>query len=543
MKVIPSALINVQSDAEKTIHGYLSEIELSNRDVALHSLNLGKHEYKRWGEADFVLVSRKGILLIEVKGGRVACRDGIWEFTNRYGETTRKTESPAAQAKSAFFALKNHYLDDQFGRDLARVPVGWAVVFTGIDRLVSTGKSGLPEQPDEITAYRASTAGPRAFKKFIEAALGYWSQKIRGEARLLEAEAVGRITAFLRPNFERFPLLNSQLSGLREELSELTTEQYQRLEDIQENDRILIRGGAGTGKTFLAVAAARYEAAGDMKVLLVTRSLYLATFITGHELPAGVTATSLDELGNENTEDGKCDVLIVDEGQDLCQWETLELLDKVLKGGIEAGRWRWFCDPNHQVSPSFPLDEEVLAYIGSLSFKQRLSRNIRNTPPIVTAIQNYAQADIGIPRPIGQGGDVVFLESESIGERVEQAANQVRQWVREHEVAASEIAILTPFESDVAVLVSAVQDRGIRAEKLSERTCRQGARKAAVVATIEQFKGLERPVVFVAGLCPDEDMEELQGVVYRGFTRANHTLVVSCTAGNKRALMQSFLSK
>ena len=108
MRLIPAQILNCDSAAERRVFNYLAEVGFSAYDVALHSLNIGHHEYKRWGEADFFLIGRRGILLLEVKGGRVACKDGIWEFTNRKDETNRKKEGPAEQAKSAYFSLEKN---------------------------------------------------------------------------------------------------------------------------------------------------------------------------------------------------------------------------------------------------------------------------------------------------------------------------------------------------------------------------------------------------------------------------------------------------
>jgi hypothetical protein len=104
MKTVPPEILDPKSAAEQRLYKMIRQIRFGEGDIALHSLNLAIHDYKKWSEADFVLITRLGLLLIEVKGGRVACRDGIWEFTNRFGEKTRKHESPASQAKSAFFS-------------------------------------------------------------------------------------------------------------------------------------------------------------------------------------------------------------------------------------------------------------------------------------------------------------------------------------------------------------------------------------------------------------------------------------------------------
>ena len=71
---------------------------------AMHSLNLPRHEYKRWGEIDFVVCGPDGIFVIEVKGGGVSCRNGVWETSNKHG-TYSLNESPFWQAEKAVRGL------------------------------------------------------------------------------------------------------------------------------------------------------------------------------------------------------------------------------------------------------------------------------------------------------------------------------------------------------------------------------------------------------------------------------------------------------
>ena len=78
-----------QSNAEIRLFGKIRD-ELSDDWIVLHSLGLAGHARKPWAEIDFVLIGPPGVFCLEVKGGRVARRDGMWEFTNRHGETTRK---------------------------------------------------------------------------------------------------------------------------------------------------------------------------------------------------------------------------------------------------------------------------------------------------------------------------------------------------------------------------------------------------------------------------------------------------------------------
>ena len=121
MKVIPNIFGNKTSNAERNIFQLLKSINFNekifhNYSVALHSLNLGIHEKKRWSEGDFVIISERGILLLEIKGGRVAYKNNLWEFTDRDGKTTKKIEGPGAQANSAFHSLDKKYLQKKLFR-------------------------------------------------------------------------------------------------------------------------------------------------------------------------------------------------------------------------------------------------------------------------------------------------------------------------------------------------------------------------------------------------------------------------------------------
>ncbi|MBV0893155.1 AAA family ATPase [Paracoccus sp. Z118] len=506
--------------------GYLAEVGFSAYDVALHSLNIAHHEYKRWGEADFFLIGRRGILLLEVKGGRVACRDGIWEFTNRKNETKRKKEGPAEQAKSAYFSLEKNYLNPKFYRELNGVPRGWAVVFTDIPRLANNGSTLLPEHPDEITAYEEDCKGHNSFKKFLVRAYDHWASKQRNPVEL-SPQVVKAISNSLRPNFERVPSLNTQLRDVEQKLYQFTGEQYEKLDAISENERILVAGGAGTGKTFVAAACARYEEAEGRSVLFLTRSSFLASFLGNQGLPDGVTVATIDDVPKFFEEGRTWDVLVVDEGQDLCSLECIDQIDGVLAGGWENGRWRWFGDPNYQVSPSFPVDHDCLDYLKSKGVATQLKNNIRNAGKIVEAIKVLAGADVGRPSSKPDSGivDLQLVDAES--EILPRAAAAVRKWLSDDDqLPRNSIAMLVPSSDEIDKAVEFLSAKHVRSEALSKRALGGKPRDCVLVATIEDFKGLERPLVCVAGLRQEHG---LASSAYKAISRANHAVTLVAT--------------
>src|SRR4051794_16284277 len=98
--MIPSVARDANhSRAELLLFDALREADLPGW-TAFHSLNVSDHEYKRWGELDFVLLSPYGLFAIEVKGGGVSCHEGLWTYTDRNGLEHRSSEGPFRQAGS-----------------------------------------------------------------------------------------------------------------------------------------------------------------------------------------------------------------------------------------------------------------------------------------------------------------------------------------------------------------------------------------------------------------------------------------------------------
>lgn len=99
VKMYPSYINpEVKSGAERKLYEVIRKSDGLVGFSCLHSLGLSRHLWKRQGEIDFVVVGNGIILCLEVKGGRIKRKDGVWYFTDRYGQETKKTESPFSQA-------------------------------------------------------------------------------------------------------------------------------------------------------------------------------------------------------------------------------------------------------------------------------------------------------------------------------------------------------------------------------------------------------------------------------------------------------------
>ena len=104
MRMVPPFPYDTRSQAEKRVFDRLRGA-LDDSHVAYHSIKPTRHPYKRFPEIDFVICSEEGLYVIEIKGGRVSCQDGVWRFLDRNGHATESIEGPFRQAETALRGL------------------------------------------------------------------------------------------------------------------------------------------------------------------------------------------------------------------------------------------------------------------------------------------------------------------------------------------------------------------------------------------------------------------------------------------------------
>ena len=259
MKVIPPYVTEVfKSDAEKKFFERLKNVSLEDDWTAFHSLNVSEHEYKRWAELDFVIVGPKGVFVLEVKGGGVSRTNGIWEFTDRYGQIHKKSEGPFEQVDSGMYALKEKIEPILSITERKQLVIGWGVVFPDIRFAV-----GGPEHPQQTICDSQFFGSDKSVTDFLEMLISYWRSKPGNKGRrAFDTETVSKIRKYIRRDFELVPTLGIQAGDITGKMVRLTEGQSAILEASEHEPRIACRGGAGTGKSFLALETARREALG-----------------------------------------------------------------------------------------------------------------------------------------------------------------------------------------------------------------------------------------------------------------------------------------
>ena len=215
-----------------------------------HSLRIRVPGHLRDAEADFVIADpARGILILEVKGGRIEVHEGKW-YTN--GKELK--QAPREQANRFLSELLLRLRQD----NVDAPPCGLATCFPdtpfsdepteGDLTGCILGKQDLPwlEKVLPGLMQRAIPDGRIPKKKWLDAIHELWGETW-----------VPRIDFGLRVRLER------------EERIRLDEEQLTVLQVLMENDSVLVTGAAGTGKTVLALLFARKLAAEGKHVLML----------------------------------------------------------------------------------------------------------------------------------------------------------------------------------------------------------------------------------------------------------------------------------
>ena len=514
MKLLPENVYHFESAAEAKIFASLAKAEIDG--VALHSINLPEHAYKQWGEADFVIISTRGILILEVKGGRVACKDGMWEYTNRYGEVNRKSESPYMQAKSARSALQTRLQALIETTLLRKINFGFGVLFPDI--LYTSPGVEIPSE----AIYDAAHHEAGKIAAWIERLYRFWEEET-GKHYRLEPQEIAVLVKAIRPEFDQVPAIVSRVGDTYREQVRLTEEQYRLLDIMLVQKRVLVKGGAGTGKTFLAVEAARRLAAMGKKVLFLCRSPVFAWVIQSRLANSFVNVLNLSAARESVARNNlpQFDVLVVDEGQDFLDLDSILFIDSIISAGLEHGCWLFFMDSNNQGSLYEHYDEDVLGYLSGSGVPFPLNFNCRNTQQIALQTMLYTGADIGRCIVNSTGLPVEIHRYRARDQLASKLNDVLTDWIDRQAITPGHITILSPLEFEDSI-ITLLDGRWRRRFFVIDNNFGGGWHDSMLTfSRIVDFKGLENRYVIVADIENFAGTREDISSLYVGMTRAS----------------------
>lgn len=517
MKIIPPVIHNSKSEAEDKVFRLLSNTISPHGQIAFHSLNIPEHQYKQWAEVDFIVIGQNGIIVLEIKGGHVSCKDGIWEFTTRFGKVHRKSEGPFKQVLSGMYALKE-MLKTKFSSNMIKdICFGWGVIFP--DQKFSVNSIEIPRE--------TILDGPEfrdldSLQDYLTRLSTYWHNGGGRKYDMLENSVIAKISNYLRPNFDLVPSLAAAIDQVVGKQVRLTEEQYQLIDCVSEAPRIICQGGAGTGKSFIAAEVARRESSSGKKVAFVCRSDVFTAFIRNR-----LSKTSVEVFTYEHAKTYSglpFDVLVVDEGQDLLDFNSLAILGKILTGDLERGSWRFFMDPNNQAGLYNEYNQEALDFLKECGATPvRLKKNCRNTEQIVIQTMAVTGADIGAAIVEGKGQKVDYSYVDSPQDTSKELSRKLHEWL-EGGARLGEVVILSDMADNSPVL-KCLSDHWKRfLVRVDVGNACSWKSNCLPYCDITNFKGLENHYVAVIDLYNIDSSRKSIVKIYVAMTRANAVL-------------------
>ncbi|HJR37050.1 MAG TPA: NERD domain-containing protein [Nocardioidaceae bacterium] len=239
--------------------------QLGDGDVLITGLRISDRDKDH--EVDVaVAFEGGGVVVVEVKGSRVWCDEEGW-WIDRRGKA--EPIDPVSQARKSLYAFRSWVTNTpQWG---SRTPVRWghAVV--------------LPYTPvsDDfalVDARRWQVAGSQDVPRLGEFLRSIVLEQVSGK-RLLDADDIDAMLDSLSGRGLPQRDLIGQSEERGDEVERLSAEQAVILDAARLLNRVEVRGGAGSGKTWLAVEQARRLSREGQRVALTCYSRGLAAWL------------------------------------------------------------------------------------------------------------------------------------------------------------------------------------------------------------------------------------------------------------------------
>jgi hypothetical protein len=532
------------SEAERLLYERFDK--LPDPFVVFHSIRWITHDSRQYGtvgEADFIIAHPQyGVLLIEVKGGDVFIERGEW-FTRDYYGRVHGIKDPCEQSDRNRRALGD-WLANSDGTRRYKYALFPAVALpdSRVDRDVR------PDCPEDLFIDMTHLDDLEAR---LLAIFRFWQQRADARYQQMDGKpAVTALTALLVPTRKLQPRVAEIFERERRKIDELTQNQFKVLRQLRMHHRAAIVGGAGTGKTMLAMEKAQQLAQSGFRVLYLCFNKHLADWVNQnlkHDLIMAATfhsfvgharrwaklwdasrmdwdefrdkapdllldAANIIRTPDSGLHDKLFDAIIVDEAQDFEDTWWIALPD--LLKDPEHGVFYVFFDNNQrlytQIS-NIPMDTAPFY----------LDENCRNTQYIHTALLPYAHADgeALCEGPEGRPVETIPAPNKAIAKRELQRV--LHRLVNEEGLRAEDIIILTPSSEKRSQWKSDEQLGNFILTWNMDTEMELAIR----ICTIYRYKGLESAVVILSEL--DQRREEISDqLIYVGLSRARHQAIV-----------------
>ncbi len=563
-RLIPSFMDDRTPPGERDIFNLLA----SGPDhwVVLHSVDLAPWNRGLRTEIDFVvIVPDTGIICLEVKSHEHIVFDGQrW-----YPETISRSPFKQASDGRHTFYRRLAELEPEF----KKVPVVHGCIFPRAPFDLLPNLSVQPWELMDLRAFRAFDSGD----EFCADLKARMEQSVAADMKLtrldyrLSQEQIDTIVKRCVPVQKCRPNAREEITRREQEIEKVLRDQQKPVLQLAGwNDRLVVSGAAGTGKTLIAMEIARRVAEKGRRVallcynqlvgdwvrqrneqtspvlpnLIAGRAIRVMAEMTGVEIPKeplrDFWENELPQKLEERLTDpdfkaaAVFDYLVLDEAQDLLARPRLwQCISQFLSGGMEKGAFTLFGDFDHQVlTEREPMYQALKALdVSCRPVRWKLSENCRNYRMVgETAVRLAGHSGCTYSGYLRTGGgvhnyDIFFYEDDSA------QLDRLGRWLKEFMVQGyrpSEITLLS-FRADHLSAAARLKFAGYKLRPAWQ------AGDLTIYASVHAFKGLENKVIILTDVVLD-DLDFRRDLFYTGMTRATESVRVLCDRRSQETL-------
>lgn len=524
--------------------------------VVLHGLDFQAWNRSRQTEIDFVvIIPDTGICCVEVKSHAnvEVTTSGAWRLGNEV-----KKRSPPKQAEDAAKVLQRRI--SNYFPELNYIPICRLVAFPNasfdLPRSVEFNPWEILDARQCLNHVDKGTLC-KAISDSVRRSVDQ-SPFVRQLPNPMSVKSIAKLKDLLRPAFKSLPSSKTESLKRQAQTEQLLRSQQRPVLNLyRNNERLIIDGPAGSGKTLIALELARRSAelgkrtglicfnrligdhlesktANDGPMLIGGSISALLARMLDIVIPESPTQEFWDGefleqaesklMSDERATDCPFDELIIDESQDLlCRPRLLQCAEFLLRGGFSKGRWALFGDFKNQVLADEAQRSDVAARL--LDFKKHektayyeLDENCRNYA--IVGKPGLCLAGMGEVYAAYRRGDgthdaytpIFFADIASFRAKL---ASEINRYV-DSGVPHSEIVVLSCVGKQNSITGDLVGHG-----KLLKRYGNDG--QQASFASVYEFKGMESSIVILTDIAEPKSNRD-RDAFYVGMTRATYAV-------------------
>lgn len=485
------------------------------------SWTLNRNGKKEKSEADFVVVSPDyGYLCLEVKGGDgIRVEDNEWTLLDHVHGDRKLPRSPHEQAEASMYFFKRAY-SNEYSIDYQGI-FGAGVIFPfySVNNIEQ-----FSNRPDVCTI---DCTGMNDLYSRIKKMFKFWGGASFGY-RIYEKNQHKTFVEIIRKRIAIDAAAGALVKYKQRQLDVINRVQDGYVYFLANIRQFYVRGGAGTGKTWIAMKMAELEAKdANQRVMFLCASPHLAKMvrekvsnrIAVYDIstliaevsvnPNGYEAPKYEGIVDSIKEDIlKYDAIFIDEAQDFS--EDLAFLTKSMLIDEQNSRLGVFYDDVQVVRDDSFGDAFMISTPPFL-----LRENIRNTSNIYSwAMDNTDLGTDVIVNPV-EGPWPVSENMNDNKHLVHRLENMFKRFLEDENLQSTSMVILV---EDADAFIDFF-DGSIAKWKFVKEYSANGADEIKV-ASVENFKGLEADMIIYV-----HNKDTSNNLNYIAYTRARYYLV------------------